>query len=98
MNLLSKIVITSALIAASATVASACNINARQLNQQHRIWAGVANGDVSFREFRHLQRGQANVRRLERFARWAGGIGPVECALLRNALDYQSARIFVKKH
>lgn len=98
MNTLSKVLAAAALIAVSASAASACNVNARQFNQQARIYGGVANGSLTLNEFLRLERGQAKVRRLERQFRQSGGIGPVECAILNNAIDWQSVRIFVKKH
>jgi hypothetical protein len=98
MNILSKIFVATTLVAASATASSACNVNYRQYNQQHRIWNGAYNGNVSFGEFLRLERGQAKVRKLERIFRASGGISPFECAVLNNAINWQSVRIFVKKH
>jgi hypothetical protein len=99
MNMFSKALVATALVAVSATAASACNVNFRQYNQQHRIWNGAYNGNVTFGEFLRLERGQAKVRRLERiFRNSGGGISPWECAVLNNALNWQSVRIYVKKH
>lgn len=99
MTTLSKVLITATLVAISATAASACNVNLRQYSQQYRIIKGVAQNDVSLTEFLRLERGQAKVRQLERAFRVSGGgISPMECAILNNAIDWQSVRIFVKKH
>jgi hypothetical protein len=98
MNMFSKILIATALVAVSATASSACNVNARQFNQQARIYGGAFNGSLTFSEFLRLERGQAKVRRLERIFRASGGISPWECAVLNNAINWQSVRIFVKKH
>ena len=98
MKMLSKVLIAASLVAVSATATSACNVNFRQYNQQYRIINGAVQGDLSLTEFLRLERGQQKVRRLERIFRASGGIGPAECALLNNAIDWQSARIFVKRH
>jgi hypothetical protein len=99
MNALSKIIIAASLLAGTATAASAtCNINYRQHNQAHRIYDGVYNGKLGFYEFKRLAAGQAKVRRMERIARLDGWISPLECAAINNALNWQSARIYHKKH
>lgn len=98
MKLLTNLVVAATLAAVSATAASACNVNFRQYNQQHRIIKGALNSNVSFGEFLRLESGQAKVRRLERAFRASGGINPWECAVLNSAIDWQSVRIYVKKH
>jgi hypothetical protein len=98
MNTLSKVLIATTLIAVSATAASACNVNVRQYSQQHRIIKGAVQGDLSLTEFLRLERGQKKVRDLEKAFRASGGISPMECAILNNAIDWQSVRIFAKRH
>ena len=98
MKVISKILIAATLVTASATASSACNINFRQYNRQHRIIKGAFQGDLSLNEFLRLERGQKKVHQLDGVFRANGGIGPVECAVLNSAIDWQSARIFVKRH
>ncbi len=98
MKVLSKMLIAASLVAVSATASSACNINLQQYSQQYRIIKGVAQNDLSLSEFLRLERGQKRIRQLERLFRASGGIGPAECAVLNNAIDWQSIRIFVKRH
>ncbi len=98
MKVLSKVLIAATLLAVSATASSACNVNFHQYNQQHRIIKGALQGDLSLGEFLRLERGQTKVRQLERAFRASGGISPVECAVLNSAIDWQSTRIFMKRH
>jgi hypothetical protein len=98
MNVLSQALIAATLVAVSATASSACNVNVRQYSQQHRIIKGAVQGDLSLAEFLRLERGQKKVRQLERAFRASGGISPMECAILNSAIDWQSVRIFAKRH
>jgi hypothetical protein len=98
MNMLSKIILAGAVVAASATAASACNVDTRQALQQARIWQGVTSGRITFGEYLRLERNERRINQLQAFARWTGGMNPAECAALRSALNYQSFKIFVKKH
>jgi hypothetical protein len=98
MTKISKALIAATLVAISASAASACNVNVRQYSQQHRIIKGAVQGDLSLSEFLRLERGQQKVRQLERAFRASGGISPIECAILNNAIDWQSVRIFAKRH
>jgi hypothetical protein len=99
MNILSKLMIAASITLVTATAASAaCNVNYRQFNQDHRIFKGVITGEVKYREYRRLERGQAKVQLMERVARADGHISPAECVLLNQALNNQSSRIWFKKH
>lgn len=70
----------------------------RQRNQAERIYDGVSNGDLSFRETRKLIRGQAHNRRLEARFKSDGVVTPGERYRLQRSLDRQSARIYRKKN
>jgi hypothetical protein len=99
MTVLSKTLFAAVLVAVSATASNAaCNVNARQLNQEARILTGVVNGNVSLSELLRLGRGYNQVRRVERYYRQTGGIGPAECAALNAMLNAESKRIYRKKH
>jgi phage terminase Nu1 subunit (DNA packaging protein) len=73
-------------------------INARQNAQQHRIFKGVQQGDLTFNETLKLQKGQARVQNLKNQAKSNGVVTPLERARIRAAQNIQSARIFLKKH
>jgi len=73
-------------------------VDERQRNQAERIYNGVANGDLSFRETRKLLRGQAHNRRLEARFKSDGVVTGAERFRLHRSLNRQSNRIFNKKH
>ena len=73
-------------------------INARQHIQQHRIFKGVQQGDLTFRESQQLQRGQDRVQHLEDKAKADGVVRPLERARIHAAQNIQNARIFLKRH
>jgi hypothetical protein len=73
-------------------------IDARQNAQQHRIFKGVQNGDLSFPETQKLLKGQARVQNLKNQAKANGVVTPLERARIHAAQNIQSARIFLKKH
>ncbi len=99
MSILSKLIIAATLTVATATAASAaCNVNYRQFHQNGRIIHGAYTGNLSYREFRHLERNEAAIRQMERVARADGHITPGECLVLNQALNFQSNRIWLKKH
>ena len=60
-------------------------INARQNAQQHRIFKGVQQGDLTFNETLKLQQGQARVQNLENQAKANGVVTPLERAHSRRA-------------
>ncbi|WP_426524204.1 hypothetical protein [Bradyrhizobium sp. McL0615] len=69
-------------------------IDARQNAQQHRIFKGVQDGDLSFPETQKLLKGQGRVQNLKA----NGVVTPLERARIHAAQNIQSARIFLKKH
>ena len=73
-------------------------VNDRQRNQAERIYDGVANGDLSFRETRKLLRGQAHNRRMEARFKRDGVVTPLERYRLHQSLNRQSQRIYNKKN
>lgn len=99
---MNRIVFVSMIIAATSASASAFagtpRIDAAQSNQAHRIYNGVASGQLTYRETASLIRGQAHVQRLERRAKADGVVTHHERARIRMAQTVQSARIFWKRH
>ena len=74
-------------------------INARQNAQQHRIFTGVQQGDLTFNETLKLEQGQQRIRNMKNQAKASGGVvTPLERARIHAAQNIQSARIFLKKH
>ena len=94
------VILASLLLAVTSATSFAGTplINARQNNQQHRIFKGVQQGDLTFRESQKLQRGQDRVQNLEDKAKANGVVTPIERARIRAAQNIQSARIFLKRH
>lgn len=70
----------------------------RQHNQGHRIYHGVANGSLNFRETGQLLRGQVRIRRMERRFKSDGVVTHGERHRLHRALNGQSRRIYRRKH
>jgi len=94
------IVLASLLLAVTSATSFAGTplVNARQNAQQHRIFKGVQQGDLTFNESQKLLQGQARVQNLENKAKANGVVTPLERARIRAAQNIQSARIFLKRH
>ena len=94
------IVLASLLLAVTSATSFAGTplINARQNAQQHRIFKGVQQGDLTFNEGQKLLQGQARVQNLVNKAKANGVVTPLERARIRAAQNIQSARIFLKRH
>ena len=73
-------------------------IDQREANQQARIDAGVASGQLSRREARRLEREQAQIRAAERNAKADGVVTPGERRELTRMQDEASANIHAQKH
>lgn len=72
-------------------------IDWREHNQKHRIFNGIQNGSLSFRETGQLLRGQARVHRMERRAKRDGVVTRRERARIHHQQNRQSRRIYRKK-
>ena len=94
------VILASLLLAVTSATSFAGTpwINARQNAQQHRIFKGVQQGDLTFNENLKLQQGQARVQNLENQAKANGVVTPLERARIQAAQNIQSARIFLKRH
>lgn len=73
-------------------------VDARQDNQQKRIDAGVAKGQLTPNEAANLQRGQARVQRIEDKAKADGVVTGRERARLNRAQNVESRKIAKKRH
>lgn len=94
----STLILAMAALVGSTTVASAGSIDRREHRQAHRIYHGIANGSLSFHEARALVRGQVRIHAMERMARADGIMTPYERWKIQSYQDWQSARIWQKKH
>ena len=70
----------------------------RQNNQSHRIFHGVKNGSLTFRETGQLIKGHARIHRFENRAKSDGVVTPRERVRLHKSLNQQSRRIYRGKH
>lgn len=85
-------------ITAGTAFAGTPLINARQQAQSHRIFNGVASGQLTYGETQRLIAGQNHVRNLKMQARADGVVTGWERARIHTAQNVQSARIFWKRH
>ena len=94
------IILASLVLAVTTTTSFAATplINARQNAQQHRIFKGIQQGDLTFNETLKLQKGQARIQNMKNKAiASGGGVTPLESARIHAAQNIQSARIFLKR-
>ena len=73
-------------------------VDQREANQQARIDAGVANGQLNRREARRLEQEQARIRAAERHAKADGVVTPQERRRLARMQKQASANIHAEKH
>ena len=95
------IILASLLLAVTSATSFAGTplINARQNAQQHRIFKGVQQGDLTFNETLKLEQGQQRIRNMKNQAKASGGVvTPLERARIHAAQNIQSARIFLEQH
>jgi hypothetical protein len=92
-------------LVASTTIASAhdygygtSGIDARRAWEQRRIVNGVRTGQLTWGEYRHLEREQAQIARDERRAKADGYVSPYERNRLNRELDRASGDIYRLKH
>lgn len=70
----------------------------RNLNQEARIQQGLQSGSLTTRESAGLERGQARLASAEARAGRDGYVGPREDRHIQRMENYQSARIYNRKH
>lgn len=73
-------------------------INKRQVNQQKRIADGIKSGELTKKEVRKLERGQARIQRTKKEMKADGELTKEEREQLKKMQDVQSARIYKEKH
>ena len=82
----------------STAMAGTPFVDKRQHNQAHRIFNGVQNGQLTFRETGQLIRGQARVHYKEQQFKSDGVVTPRERGKLFRMQTRQDVRIYRKKH
>ncbi|QJU59394.1 hypothetical protein HL653_17990 [Sphingomonas sp. AP4-R1] len=82
----------------AAAVPAMAQVNARQHNQQDRIYNGVRNGSLTPHEAAKLERQQGRIAHAEHRARVTGGMSPAERARLTARQNAASANIHHQKH
>ena len=81
-----------------AQTASTPRVDQRQENQEKRIQQGVQSGELTKKETKHLEKGQAKVQKQENKAMADGTVTGKEAAHLEKAQDKQSKHIYKQKH
>lgn len=85
-------------VAVLAQTASTPRIDQRQENQQKRIDQGVKSGELNQKEAARLQKGQAQVQKMENKAAADGTITKKERHRIEHKQDTHSKRIHRQKH
>jgi len=85
-------------LAESATAQTTPGVDNRQHRQSERIYDGVQNGSLTFKETGQLMRGQARIRRQEHRFKRDGVVTRGERVRMHRNLNRQSRRIYRKKH
>lgn len=97
-----KIMLASAaaalLVFSSIGAASADTIRGTEVRQQQRIHQGVRAGEITTREYRHLERGQARIAHARRAAWRDGRMSRAENRRIRRLQNRQSCEIYRARH
>ena len=78
---------------AGAAQAGTPAIDKREHRQAMRIWHGIADGSLNYREARVLWHGQMRIRAVERRFKSDGWVSPRERRKLHRMLNRQSRKI-----
>jgi hypothetical protein len=97
-TLLAGLGLAISLAMAGAASAGTPRLDRREDHQAGRIYNGVANGELTRRETRHLAAGQVHLRRAEARAKSDGRVTKGERAHLEHEANQQSRRIYRQKH
>ena len=81
-----------------AGTASAGPLQKRIKNQRYRIYEGIASGELTHREARHLRRQHRQVRKLRYCFLSDGHLTHRERRILNKRLNRNSDRIYAFKH
>lgn len=92
------VAITTGLWAGGASAGETPWVDKREHRQAMRIYDGVRDGSLTFRETGRLIRGQARIRRNEYRYKSDGVVTPRERLRLHRQLNRQSRRIWRGKH
>ena len=89
--------LSAVLLMGSFAVAEA-GINQRQRRQQRRIHQGVRSGELTRKEVRRLEGGEAKIQRDKLRAKSDGNFTPRERAKINRELNRESRQIYKEKH
>ncbi len=81
-----------------AGTASAGSLKQRLENQHYRIHHGIASGELTYKEARHLRRQHRKIRRMRHHFLADGRLSHRERRILNRRLDRNSERIYALKH
>jgi hypothetical protein len=85
-------------LALPAVAQSNREINARKVNQQHRIAQGANSGQLTARESAHLEAREAHINRQEARMKADGNFTPAERAKINREQNRTSRAIYRQKH
>ena len=91
-------ILTGGLILGTVAIAYASPFTRREAKQHARIDQGVRNGDLTSREFTHLEREQAAIEAYRRTAWSDGRLSPWEARQLTREQNRASRDIWRSKH
>ncbi len=89
---------TLSLTPVEASAQSLPGVDWRQKNQSKRIYHGIRNGSLGYRETGQLLRGHARIKYKERWFKRDGIVTHRERHNLHRSLGRQSRRIYRRKH
>ena len=95
---LSKIILITGVLLATAGAVAAGPIDDRQVFQGQRIFQGVQSGQLTYGETAQLMQAQQQIQAMKLKARSDGFVDPWERAQINAAQNWQSLNIWVKKH
>lgn len=81
-----------------AQTQSTPRIDQRQANQERRIEQGEKSGQLTKKEAKKLEKGQAHVQKMENKAVADGKVTPKERQRIEHAQNVQSKKIYKEKH
>jgi hypothetical protein len=97
-TLLAGIGLALSMVMAGSVSAGTPRLDRREHHQADRIYNGVASGELTRRESRHLAAGQRHLHRVEARAKSDGVVTRRERAHLQHEANQQSRRIYRQKH
>src|SRR5689334_17920185 len=92
------VAVAGTLFAASVYAADPAPVIQRDVNQQERIEQGLKSGELNTKEAAKLERGEANIDKMQQKALSDGKMTPAEKARIERAQNAESKAIYDAKH